>query len=65
LQELWGQPMCFDKVCHAGDLAYLFGIEDLTTYSYTPGERSLSKRMIYYWTNFAKYGTPNGNKIPV
>ena len=51
-------PLCFDKVCHAAELAYLFGIETLTTFEFTQGERELSDRMISYWTNYAKYGDP-------
>lgn len=59
-RELWEIPECFDRVCHAADLAYVFGIESLTEFEYTDEERQLSKRMIEYWTNFAKYSNPNG-----
>ena len=65
LQEVWEEPFCFDKVCHAAELAYVFNVEDLTTYAYTSNERFLSKRMVWYWTNFAKYGTPNGSGMQV
>lgn len=58
--ELWEIPMCYDAVCHAAELPYVFNIENLTIYEYDPAERILAQRMIYYWTNFAKYADPNG-----
>lgn len=45
---------------HATDMEYVFGFD----FGGKPlqGERKeLSDKMIAYWTNFAKYGDPNGN----
>lgn len=58
--ELWEIEMCFDAVCHAAELPYVFNVENLTVHEYDQHERVLAKRMIFYWTNFAKYGNPNG-----
>jgi len=41
-------------------LAFLFHNAALGNYTYTADEDKLSKKMISYWTNFAKYGDPNG-----
>lgn len=60
-KELWGFGACYDKVCHAAELPYVFNMENLTTYRYEEDERIMSARMAYYWTNFAKYGNPNGD----
>ncbi|CAK8694998.1 crystal protein-like [Clavelina lepadiformis] len=59
-EEVWEEPLCFDRVCHAAELAYLFNVEQMTTFTFTEEERVFSKRLIWYWTNFAKYGNPNG-----
>lgn len=58
--ELWGFPPCNDEVCHAAELPYVFNMGDLTVYDYTPQEKVMAERMGFYWTNFAKYGNPNG-----
>uniref|UniRef100_H2XX17 Carboxylesterase type B domain-containing protein n=2 Tax=Ciona intestinalis TaxID=7719 RepID=H2XX17_CIOIN len=58
--EVWEQPQCFYRVCHAAELAYLFNVEPLTTFEYTEEEKVLSERFAWYWTNFAKRAHPNG-----
>jgi len=58
--ELWELEECTNRVCHAAELAYVFGVVELTDFKYTPEEQKLSDHMIMYWTNFAKYANPNG-----
>ena len=53
--------MCYDRVCHAAEIAYLFGVESLTEFQFTYNEEELSSRLIKYWSNFAKYSDPNGD----
>ena len=59
-KELWELEECTNRVCHAAELAYVFGVVELTDFKYTPEEQKLSDHMIMYWTNFAKYANPNG-----
>nr|XP_021529780.1 LOW QUALITY PROTEIN: bile salt-activated lipase [Aotus nancymaae] len=44
---------------HADDLQYVFGKPFATPLGYRPQDRTVSKNMIAYWTNFAKTGDPN------
>ena len=46
---------------HGGELVYVFHTAILAGYKYTPDEIVLSDTMIHYWTNFARYGNPNGD----
>jgi para-nitrobenzyl esterase len=44
---------------HGVDLAYVFG--NMTdSEGYTATDRELSRQVMAYWVNFAKYGNPNG-----
>ncbi len=53
---------------HSSDLWYVFGTLDRCWRSlepgFVPGDYELSRRMIDYWTNFAKTGDPNGPTVP-
>lgn len=50
---------------HSGEIAYVFGSQHLLTdFNWTPEDRTLSKQMQQYWTNFAKTGDPNGSGLP-
>ena len=60
---MWGIPLCFERVCQGSELAYAFGVENLTFITYTEEERKLSERMIRYWTNFAHQGDPNDDLV--
>ncbi|XP_012599515.2 bile salt-activated lipase [Microcebus murinus] len=44
---------------HADDIQYVFGKPFATPLGYRPQDRTVSKAMIAYWTNFAKTGDPN------
>ncbi|XP_008004013.3 bile salt-activated lipase isoform X1 [Chlorocebus sabaeus] len=44
---------------HADDIQYVFGKPFATPNGYRPQDRTVSKAMIAYWTNFAKTGDPN------
>nr|XP_020026272.1 bile salt-activated lipase [Castor canadensis] len=44
---------------HADDLQYVFGKPFSTPLGYRAQERTVSKAMIAYWTNFARSGDPN------
>nr|CAA46759.1 cholesterin esterase [Oryctolagus cuniculus] len=44
---------------HADDLQYIFGKPFATPTGYRPQDRTVSKTLIAYWTNFARTGDPN------
>nr|P07882.2 RecName: Full=Bile salt-activated lipase; Short=BAL; AltName: Full=Bile salt-stimulated lipase; Short=BSSL; AltName: Full=Carboxyl ester lipase; AltName: Full=Cholesterol esterase; AltName: Full=Pancreatic lysophospholipase; AltName: Full=Sterol esterase; Flags: Precursor [Rattus norvegicus]CAA34189.1 cholesterol esterase preprotein (AA -20 to 592) [Rattus norvegicus] len=50
---------------HADDLQYVFGKPFATPLGYRAQDRTVSKAMIAYWTNFAKSGDPNMGNSPV
>ena len=50
---------------HGQDVAYVFGHLDKSNPETTPSDLAISEAMVTYWTNFAKYGDPNGNGMPV
>ena len=50
---------------HGQDVAYVFGHLDKSNPETTPSDLAISEAMVTYWTNFAKYGEPNGNGMPV
>lgn len=45
---------------HSAELWYIFGTLDRCWRDFSGGHYELSKLMIQYWTNFAKYSDPNG-----
>ena len=45
---------------HGVELPYVFHTATLGGFHYTPHELVLSDTLINYWTNFARYGNPNG-----
>ncbi|XP_037081220.1 LOW QUALITY PROTEIN: acetylcholinesterase-like, partial [Pollicipes pollicipes] len=54
--SLWPQ---WTGVLHGDEVAYVFGLPLRAGGSFSREEVTLSKRMIGYWTNFAKTGDPN------
>lgn len=49
---------------HAQDVSYVFQHIDPTNPQTTKSDLEISEAMGIYWTNFAKYGNPNGNGVP-
>ncbi|MBN2591169.1 MAG: carboxylesterase family protein [Sedimentisphaerales bacterium] len=45
---------------HSSDLWYIFHAFRNSWRPFTKGDEELSLQMVDYWTNFAKYGNPNG-----
>uniref|UniRef100_A0A8C6RJ76 Carboxylic ester hydrolase n=1 Tax=Nannospalax galili TaxID=1026970 RepID=A0A8C6RJ76_NANGA len=50
---------------HADDLQYVFGKPFATPLGYRAQDRTVSKAVIAYWTNFARSGDPNVGHSPV
>lgn len=48
--------------CHAAEIVFVFN--DLKPEDRTESYNYLSDAMITYWTNFAKTGNPNGERVP-
>lgn len=49
---------------HGQDVAYAFmTLDSLRRNNFTESDRQLSETMGTYWTNFAKYGDPNGEGV--
>jgi len=49
---------------HSGDLAYVFGTTKRVGMDWREQDHRLSDLIVNYWTNFAKYGDPNGPGLP-
>ncbi|WP_194972611.1 carboxylesterase/lipase family protein [Aquiflexum lacus] len=49
---------------HGSDLSYVFGNLDQYSWEWSQEDYQLSASMVKYWTNFAKYGDPNGKELP-
>jgi para-nitrobenzyl esterase len=47
---------------HSSDLWYIFHSFKHSRRPFTAGDHALSKQIVDYWTNFAKYGDPNGTE---
>ena len=45
---------------HSSDLWYIFHSMKHSWRPFTEGDKALSDQMVDYWTNFARYGNPNG-----
>ena len=45
---------------HSSDLWYIFHSFKHSWRPFTEADKALSSQMVDYWTNFAKYGNPNG-----
>ena len=45
---------------HSAELPYMFGQVEFSTKPMKKEDYELAERMVKYWTNFAKYGNPNG-----
>lgn len=49
---------------HGVDVAYVFQHLDKSNPNYIETDTDISEAMATYWTNFAKYGHPNGAGVP-
>jgi para-nitrobenzyl esterase len=49
---------------HGQDVAYVFKHLDASNPQLTETDHAISEAMATYWTNFAKYGDPNGEGMP-
>lgn len=50
---------------HGSDCAYVFGhLDQNPSIKYSDADNRLSQVMMDYWTNFARYGDPNGEGLP-
>jgi para-nitrobenzyl esterase len=49
---------------HGMDVGYVFMHLDTAKGKTTPSDHEISEAMGTYWTNFAKYGDPNGEGVP-
>jgi para-nitrobenzyl esterase len=49
---------------HGQDVAYVFMHLDPSDPNTSPSDLEISQDMATYWTNFAKYGDPNGEGVP-
>lgn len=49
---------------HSAELWYVFGTLKRSRRQFTAADYDLSERMVTYWTNFAKSGSPNGDGVP-
>jgi para-nitrobenzyl esterase len=49
---------------HAQDVAYVFQHLDASNPETSKSDLEISEGMATYWTNFAKYGNPNGKGVP-
>ncbi|MBP1618116.1 MAG: Carboxylesterase type [Bacteroidetes bacterium] len=49
---------------HGQEVAYVFNNLDASNPHTTKSDLVISEAMATYWTNFTKYGTPNGNGMP-
>ena len=49
---------------HGAELPYVFGHLDLYKLQWRRSDRDISRAMQMYWTNFVKYGNPNGKHLP-
>ncbi|GGD52535.1 carboxylic ester hydrolase [Emticicia aquatilis] len=49
---------------HGQDVAFVFGNLNPADQNRTPTDEAVSETIMTYWTNFAKYGHPNGGAVP-
>ncbi len=59
-----GSPQADHGMPHGVDVPYVFGTLDRNDARRTPGDWAISETVSTFWTNFAKYGDPNGPSVP-
>lgn len=50
---------------HSAELWYVFGTLDRCWRDFDGRHYDLSRKVVKYWTNFAKFGNPNGEGLPL
>jgi para-nitrobenzyl esterase len=55
-----GRPNVLQGAFHSSDLWFVFKSLEHCWRPWTPGDWDLSERMLTAWSNFAKFGDPNG-----
>jgi para-nitrobenzyl esterase len=60
-----GSPQAGYGSPHGQDVAYVFKHLDASNPQTTKTDLEISEAMANYWTNFARYGDPNGEGVPV
>lgn len=55
----------FHGTYHSGEMIYAYGNvkKDTHSYRYNESDKELSTTMLTYWSNFAKYGSPNSSEV--
>lgn len=75
MEELWNNPSYVyyfsrqlpgdeEGAFHSAELWYMFGTLRRCWRPLTEEDAQLSERMLAYWTNFMKFGNPNGTGLP-
>ncbi|MDP4217571.1 MAG: carboxylesterase family protein, partial [Bacteroidota bacterium] len=59
-----GSPRAGYGSTHGQEVAYVFGVLDPSSPQTGKTDLNISDAMGTYWTNFAKYGDPNGSGEP-
>ncbi len=61
---LFARPLPGDDsgAFHSSDLWYVFHSFSYSWRPFTEGDEALSNKIVDYWTNFARYGNPNGKE---
>jgi para-nitrobenzyl esterase len=61
--EMPNMPVKLRGAPHAAEIKYVF--KNIDEKRFSEDDLKLSEMMATYWTNFAKYGDPNGGNLPV
>lgn len=59
-----GSPRYGSGSPHGQDVGFVFQHLNPNSQQATPTDKEVSEAIATYWTNFAKYGHPNGNGVP-
>ncbi len=57
-------PSPVDAAPHASEIEFVFQVLSARKLPWRPADRTASGLMGSYWSNFAKYGDPNGEDLP-
>ncbi|XP_069136825.1 crystal protein-like [Argopecten irradians] len=54
-------PVCRGKACHSAEIPYLFQTVHRSGFQLSLEDQRIADELLIYWSNFAKFGNPNGN----